>query len=60
LLGAFDLGLFQLRRDRAYNVRSDVVLQIENVFKSALEAVRPQVLSVQTRDFAGIAAHQIA
>src|SRR5262245_35520581 len=43
--GALDLGLLQLRRNRSHHARRDPVLQIESIFQSALEAVRPDMRS---------------
>src|SRR5262249_11935213 len=41
--GSFDLGLFQLRRDRADDVRSYLVLEIEDVLQPALKTVGPEM-----------------
>src|SRR5207247_1324424 len=40
---AFDLGLFELGGDGAYHTRRDLILQIEHVLKSALEAIGPEM-----------------
>jgi hypothetical protein len=41
--GAFDLGLFELWRDRADNACGHLVLEIENVLQAAVETIRPQM-----------------
>jgi hypothetical protein len=35
--------VFQLWRDGAYNARRDLILKVENVFETAVEAIRPKV-----------------
>jgi hypothetical protein len=42
-LGPLDLGLFQLRCDRADHACGNLVLQVEDVSESAVEVVGPQV-----------------
>ena len=39
--GAFNFGLFELRRDRSDHVGGDFVLQLEHVFERTIETVRP-------------------
>src|ERR1041385_5654971 len=43
VLGALDLRLFQLRRDRANDICRHLVLQIENIFECAVETIGPQM-----------------
>ena len=38
-----DLCVFQLWRDGAYDARGDLILKVENVFETAVEAIRPKV-----------------
>src|SRR5262245_56601851 len=42
-LGTLDLRLLQLGPDRAYDVRSHLVLQIEDILQRAIEAVGPEM-----------------
>jgi hypothetical protein len=42
-LGAFDLRLLQLRRDRADHARRHLILQIEDVLETAVEVIGPQM-----------------
>jgi hypothetical protein len=41
--GPLDLGLLELRRDRADHARRHLILQIENVLDAAVEMVGPQM-----------------
>jgi hypothetical protein len=43
MLGAFDLGLLQLRRNRPYDAHRHLILQIENVLEIAFKALRPEM-----------------
>jgi hypothetical protein len=43
-------GLLDLRRDRTDNVGRDFVLQVKNIFKAAVETVRPQMRAGQGID----------
>ena len=42
-LAALDLGLLELRLDRADDACRDLVLQVEDVVELALEAIRPEM-----------------
>ena len=50
--GAFYLDLFQLRRDRADDAGSQLVLQIENVAQVPIVAFRPNVIPLLTHRLA--------
>ena len=39
--GAFHLGAFELRRDRADDVRGDLILQLKHIIEGTLETVGP-------------------
>src|SRR5882757_7916283 len=42
-LGAFDLGQFHLRGNRADDTRGDLILQFKDVIQSTFETLRPKV-----------------
>ena len=44
-LGALDFGALQLRRDCADHAACHPILQIENIFKQAVEPIRPEMRS---------------
>ena len=58
-LGAFDLGLLQLRRDRADHAGGDLILQIEDVRQSAIEVIGPQMRAGRSVDQLGGDAHPL-
>src|SRR6266496_3447075 len=49
-LGALDFSPLQPRCDRAYYVGGHAVLQVEDVFELALEAIRPEMRSCRGID----------
>ena len=49
-LGPLDLGLLQLRRDRADHARGHLILQIEDVLELAIEVIGPQMRPARSID----------
>src|SRR6185437_891359 len=56
----FDLGMKQLRLDRAGNSARDPILKLENIVERAVEAVRPDMSSGYRLDQLPADAHTIA